>query len=101
MDICITNASIINKQVINTKKIMCIIKNLKQPRNLKDRILPLLIGNFLIFTFLGCERVQHGEDGSYIWAYGGWDGGYDNQNVADKTTSERYRTLLANFVKYL
>lgn len=57
--------------------------------------------NFCIYFFAGCEMVQHGEDGKYMWIIGGDDIVYDKQSQADRTTSERLMTLLTNFVKYL
>lgn len=54
-----------------------------------------------IIFFTGCERVQHGEDGKYMWITGSDDSVFDKQSQADRITSERLNTLLTNFVKYL
>lgn len=57
----------------------------------------ILIQNF----FSGCEKVQHGEDGKYMWITGNDDSVFDKQSQSDQITSERMNTLLTNFVKYL
>lgn len=49
---------------------------------------------------VGAERVQHSEDLNYIWTWNNWSG-LNTFPQEDILTSERYRELLTNFVKYL
>ncbi|CAH1102476.1 unnamed protein product [Psylliodes chrysocephalus] len=48
----------------------------------------------------GAERVAHSVEGSYVWCYGN-SSNLESNSPADVLTSERFRTLLTNFVKYL
>ncbi|KAG5868564.1 Para-nitrobenzyl esterase, partial [Gonioctena quinquepunctata] len=48
----------------------------------------------------GAEKVRHSEDMGYVWTWGNWStlNTYPKQDIL---TSDRYRTLFTNFVKYL
>uniref|UniRef100_A0A6P7F0V5 Carboxylic ester hydrolase n=2 Tax=Diabrotica virgifera virgifera TaxID=50390 RepID=A0A6P7F0V5_DIAVI len=48
----------------------------------------------------GADRVAHSEEGNYVWCYGNWSY-LEYWPPADVLTSERFRTLMTNFVKYL
>ncbi|CAH1161896.1 unnamed protein product [Phyllotreta striolata] len=47
----------------------------------------------------GADRVQHSAEGNYVFCYGN-SSNLDAYPALDVLTSERFRTLLINFVKY-